>query len=310
LVIRWGFQNKKQRFKCKACGQLFTWRNEGKRYGQLFVWFEFWILQKHTLVQLERESGYSKRTLQNIFYHFLDKPPVFQIPQKENVHLLIDGTYFSKKICLVVYRNNDVKITQLYRLTDDEVYEEIKEDLENLKTLGINIVSITCDGHASILKAIRKVFRKDVLIQRCLVHIQRMARNLITQNPKSIAGIELRLIVNQLHKIITTNDKLYWLQSFHEWNLKHHSFLQEKTIPPNSTEERYKHIMIRRARYLILRALPNMFHFIDDSLVPKSTNALESFFGHLKDNLSIHRGLTKEHRKNFIRWYLFFKNKK
>lgn len=267
------------------------------------------MLQKHTLQQLARESSYSKRTLQNIFSHFLEKPPVFQIPQKENVHLLIDGTYFSKSICLVVYRNNDIKITQLYRLTDGEVYEEIREDLENLTSLGINIVSITCDGHPSILKAIRKTFKNKVLLQRCLVHIQRMARSLITQYPRSQAGYELRFIVNQLHKINTSNDKLYWMQNFHDWNLKHNTFLQEKTIDSNVYRERYKHTMIRRARYLILRALPNMFHFIDDPLIPRSTNALESFFGHLKDNLSIHRGLTKEHRKNFIRWYLYLRNK-
>ena len=38
-----------------------------------------------------------------------------------------------------------------------------------------------------------------------------------------------------------------------------------------------------------------MFSFIDNPRIPKSTNALESFFGHLKDN------------KNFIKWYLFFR---
>jgi hypothetical protein len=29
--------------------------------------------------------------------------------------------------------------------------------------------------------------------------------------------------------------------------------------------------------------------------IPKTTNGLESFFGHLKQNISLHRGLSKEH---------------
>ena len=35
-----------------------------------------------------------------------------------------------------------------------------------------------------------------------------------------------------------------------------------------------------------------MFHYLDNNRIPKSTNGLESFFGHLKGNLNIHRGLS------------------
>jgi len=60
---------------------------------------------------------------------------------------------------------------------------------------------------------------------------------------------------------------------------------------------------------MIKRAIPNMFHFLDDPQIPKSTNSIESFFGHLKDTLSIHRGLSYRNRRAFILWYLHFKNK-
>ena len=44
--------------------------------------------------------------------------------------------------------------------------------------------------------------------------------------------------------------------------------------------------------------------------MPKTSNALESFFGHLKDNLRIHRGLSFEHQQAFVKWYLHFNNEK
>jgi hypothetical protein len=50
-----------------------------------------------------------------------------------------------------------------------------------------------------------------------------------------------------------------------------------------------------------------MFHFIKNSNIPKSTNGIDSYFGHLKLNLNVHRGLTYEHRNNFVLWYLYFK---
>ena len=104
-------------------------------------------------------SGHSKSKIQRIFKHYLATPPVFTIPQKERVHIILDGTYFSNDICLVVYRNNDIRCTQLYRLSNNEHYEEIREDLENLKALNIQIDSVTRDGHRAILKAVRKVFK-------------------------------------------------------------------------------------------------------------------------------------------------------
>ena len=63
--------------------------------------------------------------------------------------------------------------TQLFRFSDAERYEEIKEDLFNLLNLGLQIASITCDGHKATLKAIKKIM-PAVVVQRCLVHIQRM----------------------------------------------------------------------------------------------------------------------------------------
>ncbi|MEA3464371.1 MAG: transposase, partial [Patescibacteria group bacterium] len=63
----------------------------------------------------------------------------------------------------------------------------------------------------------------------------------------------------------------------------------------------------RRTRSLIKNALPNMFHYLDNPETPKSSNGLESRFSYLKNNLNIHRGLSRKNRRNFILWYNYFK---
>jgi transposase-like protein len=220
----------------------------------------------------------------------------------------MDGTYFSNNVCLVLYRDNTIKFTQLYRITDGEWYEEIKEDLENLLALGVEIESITCDGHRAQLKAIRKVC-KYVALQRCLVHIQRMCMIWLRMNPKTVAGIELRRIVSKLHTVDNEEKKQHWIMSVIKWYEEYKTFVNEKSINIETGRQWFKHKSVRRSFVMIKQALPNMFCFLENPRIPKSTNGLESFFGHLKGHLNVHRGLSKEHRKNFIRWYLYFKNK-
>ena len=36
----------------------------------------------------------------------------------------------------------------------------------------------------------------------------------------------------------------------------------------------------------IKRALPNMFHYLDNTKIPKTTNSIESFFGHMKGHFN------------------------
>jgi len=204
--------------------------------------------------------------------------------------LIIDGTYFTGDLCLILYFDNDVKYTQLYRFSDKEDYRQIKEDLENLRVLGIEIESITCDGHKGLLRAIRKVY-PHIILQRCVVHVQRDASIWLRQKPKTLAFIELRRIAMKLASIETKNDKLVWEQEFEGWHEKHKVFVNEQVVHPETGKKWYRHKLLHQTASMIIRARPNLFQYLDNPAVPKSTNALESFFGHLKDALSIHRGL-------------------
>ncbi|MFN7099243.1 MAG: hypothetical protein ACK4M4_02560 [Flavobacterium sp.] len=121
----------------------------------------------------------------------LSKIPVFEVSSTDEIYLVIDGTYFPNDICLVVYRNFNLNLAQLYRISNGEHFEEVAEDLQNLLNLGIKIKSITSDGDKSSIKAINKVC-PGVPFQKCLVHISRMCRIWLTQNPKHKSGFELK----------------------------------------------------------------------------------------------------------------------
>jgi len=272
------------------------------------VWFRKWILERQTFKTLSRDSGLSIDTLQRVFYTFLERSPEVKILKREKVHLRIDATYF-KRFCAVCYQDHEDGYTQLIRFSNGEHFEEIREDLSNLIKLGVQIESITTDGHKSILKAIKKSL-PDAIVQRCLVHIQRMCLLWLTRFPRHIAGVELRRLVLQLLAIKTDNDRLYWTRQFLLWQEHHKSYLQEKTFNQTTGRYWYTHKLLRRSYLTIKRALPNMFHYLNDPKIPSTTNGIEGFFSHLKNHLDLHRGLTLQHRINFIKWYVYLSNDK
>lgn len=296
-----------QRYKCKNCGILFSNNSKEQTFRNRFIWFKKWILERQIYSTLQRDSGLSKDTLQRTFYYFLAKAPITPILHHDEVYLRVDATYF-KRFCVVCYQDDLLSYTQLFRFSDAERYEEVVEDLTNILNLGLQIESITVDGHKATLKAIKKVM-PNIVVQRCLVHIQRMCLLWLTANPSHEAGRELRALAGCIHLIKTNNDKLYFINELKAWENKHKAFINEKSYKLETGRYWYKHKYIRRSFQTIKRALPNMFHYLDNSKIPKTTNGIESYFGHLKNHLDLHRGLTKEHRINFIKWYIFFRNK-
>lgn len=219
----------------------------------------------------------------------------------------MDATYFKGDLCLMLYYDFDLKYCQMYRFGKREVFTEIKEDLENLRALGIVINSITSDGHPAILKAIRVVY-PDVIHQRCLVHIQREATIWLRKKPINQASKDLKSIVHLISSIKTNNDKMEWLKMFNDWMTEYRSYINEKARNEQTGRWWYRHKDLRRAAIMISKALPAMFHYLEDEQIQNNSNSIESFFGHLKDTLSIHRGLSKANRKAFILWYLHLKN--
>ncbi len=266
------------------------------------------MLHKDTFDVLAEESGYSKSKLQRIFRAYLSSPPTFVIQQKLRLYLIIDGTYFTEGLCLILYYDSKLKYSLLYRFSSNEFYREIKEDLENLRKLGIDIAAVTCDGKKAILKAVEKVY-PAATIQRCRVHVQRMVRLWLTRRPRLQASKELRYLIGLLHHIRGIVEQHMWIIAFEQWYKRHQPLIEEKVLHKATGRWWYKHRQLRGSAIMVKKALANMFHFIGDKDIPKSTNALDSYFGHLKLNLNVHRGLSKQHRQAFILWYLHLKSR-
>ncbi len=246
-AIKWGIRSGHQRYYCKNCESYFTSVRKDISAQNRFVWFEQWILGKQTIKQLVRSSGYSEKSLRNWFDDYLRNYPEWEISRREKLNLMIDGTYFPNKVCLVLYRDFNVKATLLYRLTDNEWEDEIREDLENLLSLGIEIESVTCDGARNIIKSVKKT-SKDIIIQRCIIHVQRESKTWLTKHPKSDAGKTLRSLASRIHEIKSYDDRDYWLSQFHLWERVFNDYITEKSYSDDSPKGWYISAVRKRMR--------------------------------------------------------------
>ena len=306
-TIKKGKREGSSRYFCKSCSRYFTDRRPSVSDKNMFVWFAHWVRDKQSISQLSQASGYSERTLKRYFYKVLPTCPTWQIQKREKVNLLIDGTYFTNKVCLLLYRDHNIKMTILYRLTKGEALRELKEDLRAIKDVGIDIESVTCDGGANIIKAVREVC-PEAIIQRCTFHITNEICSWLTKRPQSEAARELRVLVCYLSRVESHEQAQLWLRAFIEWHAKYEEYINEKSIDEQSGKWWFTHKMLHRSATHIMRAIPNMFNYTRFPNVPKTSNSIESFFGHLKDHLRLHRGLSNEHFKDFVKWYLFLQS--
>lgn len=163
---------------------------------------------------------------------------------------------------------------------------------------------IVSDGQKGLRKAIRELF-PNTKHQRCLAHIIRLSLAWLTKNPKTKAGIELRMIMRLLGKVKTLEIERAWTKSFIEWDKKYQQFLKEKSKSPETGRDWYTHRRLRGVRSLIIYALPNMFNFIKDPSIPSTSNLLEGGINSsMRELLQRHRGLDEEKQKVLISEFL------
>jgi len=170
-----------------------------------------------------------------------------------------------------------------------------------LKARGLEPSAITIDGNINVIRALKAAW-PEITVQRCMAHIQRQGLAWLRRHPKLEASRQLRKILLGIADIRDDQGKQVFISDFIDWEKRYSSFVRE--LP--SRDKVYGDL--QRARSLIVHALPDMFHYLDDRNIAATTNRLEGYFSLLKELYRRHRGLSKKHRQNYFAWYIYLKN--
>jgi transposase-like protein len=188
-----------------------------------------------------------------------------------------------------------------HRYVKKESFKEAYPWFMSLRQQGLNPLFITTDGERSILRAMQLAWPQTKL-QRCLYHLQHEGMRWLRTYPKTDAGKALRVILSRLSWIKTLKEKNDFIHNYYSWVSQYKDYVLSLSCTTVAGKD------LRRTMVLIDNALPAMFYYLDDKQVHATTNALEGFHSRLKADYRRHRGLSKEHRIQYIHWYCYFEN--
>lgn len=310
--IRWGFNHSGTvRYRCVYCKRTITASQKqiGKRVS-LLRWFEQYVREGITAKTLCRLSRLSLSTLHRAFDGFLhEDPPIASIPQtiSEYSYLILDGKWFGKKLCLMLYRESKNKLIIHYSFMKKEVGTKISKDLKYIHSLGYCFTGIVSDGGTGIRKAVLTVYG-NIPHQICMAHMHRDAVNAIGRRPKDLRVKDLKDLADHMWKIESHEARLWWKHEVEKWYWRNWMFLNERR-QDTTRRSWYAHPGVRKAFRILLNASDECFIFLTYHLMPKTTNELEGSIGNLTMKNLIHRGLTQEKVPSFIRWFIYFYNR-
>lgn len=228
------------------------------------------------------------------------KPPTIENNLTGCRNLVFDGTFLHRPVSLVALMDGRCHkvISGKYGISENSDRQLISF-FRPLVDRGLQPVSCTVDGNPQVIRVLRSLW-PHVIIQRCIIHIQRQGLSWCRRNPKTPYARQLRGIFQRVSCIHSIAERDLFLTKVWEWEKRYGPLLDTR-------QERGRVFSdIKRARSMLLRALPNMFHYLDDPDIIRTTNGLEGYFSRLKNHYRQHRGLSKIKLHNYFDWYLYY----
>lgn len=239
-----------------------------------------------------------------INYYLEQTPTQPLLSLNQYQHFILDGTFLHRPRSLITLMDAEKHevVTGKYPVSENSE-PQLMAFFQPLIQNGLQPCSFTVDGNPNVINVLRKLW-PGVAVQRCLVHIQRQGLSWCRTSPKTTYARKLRKIFLQVTSIHSRADRDRFLTAVWEWEGKYGLQIRSRLETGQVFSD------IKRARSMLLRALPDLFHYLDDPHIPISTNALESYFSRLKTRYRQHRGLGKERRNNYFQWYFHFVSEK
>ena len=247
--------------------------------------------------QIAAQSDHSSRTVRRIIKYWLQHPPAEQIKLTSHRYLLLDGTFLDQR--KGIFAAMEAKRNSVIHGGSDmtEGPTHLYPFCCYLKQHGLIPHSATLDGNRHLIRILRLLW-PQILIQRCLVHIQRQGLMWCRRYPKRTDAKHLRDLFLKVMSVHTVSDRERFISELRHWeNHYGHQIARSPERGPVFSD-------LKRARSMLLSALPDMFRYLDNPSIPNLNNALEGYFSRLKQRYRQHRGLAQHHRHAYFRWYL------
>ena len=213
------YLNGRQRFYCNECEHSFSRHNKVVKRSNESLWFKEWLCEGYTINQLSRISKKSERKIRSIIDYWLNVTPQVSYANWADVkYLVFDGSFiWKRKTSAVILLNAETNklIHGVYDFKESS-FQALINLFHELKSAGLSPRSFTVDGLPAVIRALTDVW-PDMIIQRCLFHIQRQGLKWCRSYPKTLEAKKLRLLFLSIINIATLEERDNFLLSVKNW---------------------------------------------------------------------------------------------
>lgn len=163
---------------------------------------------------------------------------------------------------------------------------------------------VVTDGGSGIRSALARAW-PDTAVQRCIFHLQMNVTRELTRQPRLRAGRALRQIAMNLSDVADIDAAIQWRLTLEAWWQQFGHMTKERTLYDNG-QFGFTHPRLRKAWGILHRAAEagHVFTFLEHGN-PRTTSPLEGGINaQIRHLLRHHRGMTIEHRRRAIEWFL------
>jgi hypothetical protein len=246
--------SKRQRYLCKHCRRTFTWRNQKPKHKRRFAAFREWIIEGYPIRTLQRLHRASASTLRRSIVYWLDHPPERHIFSTTTTSVIFDGSILTKRhgVYVALDANTHAIITAAYDIAEGG--KDLFNFYQHLAGAGLRPKYATIDGNTQQNKYLKNVW-PTIIIQRCIVHVQRQGLSWCRLHPKRTDAKHLRTLFLDLSTIKTTAAVQHFVQRVEQWEQRFGTLIHQ------TPDHGYVFSDLKRARHMLLNALPHLFHF-------------------------------------------------
>jgi len=307
---KWGKTNAgRPRWRCPNCTSTGIRARPDLAKALLLGRFVSWLLGK----QSQEELDISARTWRKQTEWCWEVVPKPILSGKIYPILLLDGIRVGSLVCLIARTPQYVVAWAWVPYEAGTTWDKL---LSKLPAPAV----VVCDGQKGILVSIPRNW-PTAKVQRCHFHVWQNVRSKLTLFPQTEAGKHLLLLAKILLKgLHTQEDAARWQAKLEAWEQLYGDFIRERTVNPNPRPSqrkwRYTHERLRSAYRQLTKLVRDqqLFTYLDDDLltqtnqqpIPRTTNYVEGGINsQLRTKLKLHRGMSEEHQRRLVEWYLY-----
>jgi hypothetical protein len=279
------------RYFCPACNRSETEQRPDTRLRHEQSRLVAWLTSPESKTEIAKRYGLTRQALSYEFRQFFKKNPDGAAPLGYQAkRLIVDAKFIhGSELCALIAVDENDRI--FWQFADGENYGTWYACLARFKPPEV----VVADGEKGVAGFVKRYWLKTGF-QRCHFHMVKLVIQYLSRNPKEEAGIEILKLMYRLKYVKSHEHKKRWLMFHKIWEKQFVKIFNEK-----NESGQYAHRKIRSVRFIVRKALPNLFTYLDFPGCPNTTNLVEGWVNAaLAEALRRHRGLHLSQKKILV----------